>query len=253
MGLSRKAIKLAFHKHGLVYHNQKGWDIPYHLYCWEQANLAFEGGSFADFEWLYDELKRRWQAFRSARSRPWSARRTYNRLRELGDKWRHVTLRSVTDDDVPECWGILRSMVGLKPLKYGPSVVAISKVLHLWNPRLFVIVDNAAMWKRVFSQRRFKEPMLQTRHRVASLVNDADETVSYGACDLLSYIAILRWSADLVRCNPTITECFANHVGRHADDRPTGLPLESYDGAAVEWLLLGLAEMPGARVDLAVR
>jgi hypothetical protein len=234
--------------HALVYNKRPLWRIPDHLKCWGRARLAFEAGSFTDFDWLYGEMKRRWQAFRNARSRPWSARKTFDHLTGLDEQWRRLALRDMTDEMVPGCWRILQSMTRLKPLKYGPSVVAISKFLHFWNPRLFVIVDDAVVWRWVFGHRWLRRMMSGTRRRIGPLIDGSSETVSDGACDLLSYLAIVRWAAEVIESNPTIVDCFARHVARHAEGTPIGVPVERYDAAAVEWLLLGIVEIPPAGI-----
>jgi hypothetical protein len=248
MRLSQQLVEHAFRMHASVYNEQRLWRIPYHLECWGRAKSAFDDHSFPDFEWLYGQLKRRWQAFRNARSTPWSARRTFDHLAGLGQRWRRSALRDMTDADVPGCWRILKSMTGLKPLTYGPSVVAISKFLHFWNPRLFVIVDDAVVWRWVFGHRWLRRLMSGTRRRIATLIDGTSETMSDGACDLLSYLAIVRWSAEVVESNAAIMECFARHVARHAEGTPIDVPLDSYDAAAMEWLLLGLVEIPPAGV-----
>ena len=248
MKLSLELVDQAFRKHGAVYNDQKLWSIPYHLECWSRARSAFESDSFTDFEWLYSELKGRWQALRNALSEPWSAQKTWDHLRGLGDQARRLTLRDMNDAELPGCWRILQSLSGLKPLKYGPSVVAISKFLHFWNPHLFVIVDDAVMWKWVFAHRWVRQPMLEVRDHIATLIDCPSEPVSTGPCDLLSYLAILRWSADVVQQNPAVVEYFARHVRNFADNTPIHVPLESYDAAAMEWLLLGLVEIPPAGI-----
>ena len=235
--------------HKTVYNDQKLWGILYHLQCWERAGSAFDHGSFADFEWLYNELKGHWQVFRNAQPTPWSAKKTFDHLCELGDLCRCMTLRDVTDTDMPRCWQVLQSLADIKPLKYGPSVVAISKFLHFWNPRLFVIVDDAVVWKWVFAHSWLREPMLQTRRHLATIIDGDTEKASNRACDLLSYLAILRWSAEVIQCNPAITEHFAVYVRSYANEIPIGIPLESYDAAAIEWLLLGIVEIPPAGVS----
>src|SRR5258705_10919806 len=70
-------------------------------------------------------------------------------------KTRHLS--SIREDD--SCWllEIFRNLGQMKLNKSGPSVVALSKVLHFWNPRLFVIVDDLIMWKWVFAHSWLKD------------------------------------------------------------------------------------------------
>lgn len=250
MNLARPLIAEAFHMHGRVYNDQKLWNIPYHVECWERAKLAFEGNSVEDFQWVYTELRNRWQAFRGASSTPWSPSRTLEHLQSLDVHWRSITLSDFGDQNIRECWGILESLSEIKPLKYGPSVVAISKVLHFWNPRLFVIVDDAVVWRWVFAHKWLWRPVAQQREHVIKHIGTATATRTYGACDLTSYLAILRWCGEVMRQNPDIGPCFADHVRRFLHDRSTDLPLETYDAAAMEWLLLGIVEVPPAGIEV---
>lgn len=244
MQLTRQIIEAAFQMHGQVYNDQKLWNIPYHVRCWERANAAFDQELPEEFEWIYVELKNHWQAFRNARSTPWTALRTFDQLRSLDHGWRHKPLHEFRDEDLPQCWRILDSMSGIKPLKYGPSVVAISKFLHFWNPRLFVIVDDAVIWKWVFAHRWLWRPVERMRDHIVEQIGQSRVASTYGACDLVSYLAILRWSADVIRLNPDVGPCFDAHLKQHCPDQTICLPLETYEAAAMEWLLLGLVEVP---------
>lgn len=169
-------------------------------------------------------------------------------LTTFDERWRRLGLRELIDEDISGCWRILQSMTGLKPLTYGPSAVAISKFLHFWNPRLFVIVDDAVVWKWVFGHRWLRRLMSETRGRIRPLMGGTWKVVSDGACDLRSYLAIVRWSAEVIADNPAIMDSFAKHVARHAEDKQIDVTVESYDAAAMEWLLLGLVEIPPAGV-----
>lgn len=245
MRLSPTTIDAAFERHGAVYHGRKGWDIPYHIECWDSATAAFQNDSSQEFGRLYTQLKNRWGALRPNPAAAWSADETFDHLRALDQRWRSRSLRELDDGDVARCYEIVESMSEIKRMKYGPSVVAISKFLHIWNLRLFVIVDDAVMWRWVFAHRWIWSQVKETRDRIQAVVGV--ETPIGKACDLLSYVAVLRWSADLIRANPEITARFSRHVRAHA---PTNLPLETYEAVAVEWLLLGLVELPPGGVSL---
>ena len=48
----------------------------------------------------------------------------------------------------------------------------------------------------------------------------------------------------MVRDNPHVPQVFAEHVQSHAARETLPADLERYEAAAVEWLLLGLVELP---------
>lgn len=243
MLISPETIAAAFRKHEDVYNSQKIWSIPYHVECWRRATRAFDGPDFAEFEWIYNELKGRWQVFRGSAAPPWSVRKAFEHLTTMDSPLRGASLRDFSDEMLHDCREIIRSMESMKPLKKGASVVAISKFLHFWNPRLFVIVDDAVVWKWVFRHRWLRDPVLGERDRIGALLNESHDSSSPDACDPLSYLAVLRWSADLIRENQCIPTAFASYVRSHVEE-PQEMPApESLESAAVEWLLLGLVEL----------
>lgn len=242
MRFTTVTIQEAFRLHGEVYHKRKGWDIPYHVECWKRAASAFQTDSLDDFTWLYGEIGRSWSAFRRAVGPCWSAERTFHHLRGLDEQCRDRSLGHLTDADLIGLRDVLNGLAGIKPVKNAPSIVAVSKFLHALNPHLFVIVDDAIMWRFVFRHRWLWELVARERKRISTIVK-LDGKVG-DACDLLSYLAIMRWSAELIRVNPTITSAFAEHVQQHARADEFVSRLHTYEAAAVEWFLLGVVELP---------
>ncbi len=250
MYIDEIAVRKAYRKHGEIYGNG-AWNISYHVQCWRYAKHAFDEPSLAGFERIYEELRRRWQALRNPARTPWTAAETFDRFRALPEAWRHVALSDFDDAGLFPVWNIINEIKDIKPLKGAPSVVAISKFLHFWNPKLFVIVDYEVIWRWVFGHRWLKQPIEQARATIRTLLPNAVCLDAGQACDLLSYLAVIRWSADTIRANPTLRSCFAEHVRQHADDDVVDLPLHEYEAAAIEWLLLGLVHLPPDGVSFA--
>lgn len=251
MQLDQETIRDAFRMHGEIYATAKNWNIPYHIKCWGHARAAFDGPSLHEFEHIYRELKNRWQVFRGANGEPWTPTEAFDRLRSLPSEWRDRRLSQFTDDSLAGCWNIIESIKEIKPMRHAPSVVAVSKFLHFWNPQLFVIVDDAFVWSWVFRHRWLKRPIQEMRERIRALLPEARCQDAAPACDLLSYVAVVRWSADVLRVNPDIVPLFAEHVRAYADTAVIGQPLDAYEAAAMEWLLLGLVELPPQGVTAA--
>lgn len=251
MRFTEEAIRSGFKEHGRIYHDVKGWKIPDHIRWWRQGAVAFEQKRFDEYAKLHKALRGYWQVFRGFTGRPWDARRTFDELSSLDTAYRSRRLSSLEDADVPACSRILDSMRLIKPNRHGPSVVAISKVLHFWNPRLFIVVDDAVMWRWVLAHGWLRRPIKRTHARIASSIGRAGATYPKGACDLHTYLAILRWGADVVRTNPEICPQFVRHVNAHRDNEPLDIPVETYEAAALEWLLLGLTEVPPPGVTIA--
>jgi hypothetical protein len=243
MKLDQETIREAFRMHGEVYAVAKNWDTPYHIKCWGYGRAAFDSASLDDFERLYRELKNRWQVFRRANGEPWTPTEAFERLRSLPSDWRGRRLSQLTDDGLAGCWDIIDSIKDIKPMKSAPSVMAVSKFLHFWNPRLFVIVDDGVVMQWVFRHRWLKRPIEEMRERILTLLPHLHCPNAAPACDLLSYLAVVRWSADVIRANPNIAQLFVEHVQASANGAAIDLPLDTYEAAAMEWLLLGLVEL----------
>jgi len=164
MRLTETSIREAFEQHAERYGSgRRAWDIGYHVDCWETAAEAFGGNSLPAFERLYRELKGRWQAFRGGEQRAWSASRTWAELRDLPQRLNDMLLSQLRLADGAECWEVLQRISEIKRNRDGPSVVAMSKFLHFWNPRLFVIVDRGVMWKYVLAHRWVWRPIDEVR------------------------------------------------------------------------------------------
>jgi hypothetical protein len=252
MKLTDEAVDRALAKHREVYGHARLWEIGYHVQCWDWAHHAFEENSREGFEMLYTELRNRWQVFRSPDFRAPRAEKLRRLLNSLDNDLKAMRLRHLSepeDNDFAALWRTLCACAEIKLNKDGPSVMAVSKFLHFWNPRLFVIVDDAVVWNYVFNHQWLWSEIERTKTELAVPADNA----SYFAGRLGSYLAILAWGGRFLRENPELTSKFATYVVQEAGDKADiarALPLQSYDGAALEWLLLGLVEVPPEGVTL---
>ncbi|MCC6909441.1 MAG: hypothetical protein IT430_15985 [Phycisphaerales bacterium] len=249
MRFTDTAVHQAFKMHHDVYAVQRGWGIDYHVGCWNMAHRAFENSQFEEFKPLYDELRRHWQVFRNSSGPPWTARQTFDHLESQNQQIRKLTLQDLNDDHLNSVWSVIQSMSGIKPTQ-SPTVVAVSKFLHFWNPRLFVIVDDAIMWQRVLSRSWLRASIELEQNCITSLLKDPKCPRNDLWCDLLMYLAVLVWASHLMRRNPEVTRHFAEYVRKCEGVRPIDFPIQTYEAAAVEWLLLGLAEIPPPGIEL---
>jgi hypothetical protein len=249
MQLTHEVVERSYRRHLDLYGPQQVWDVAYHVECWSRAHRAFQQDALSEFEWLYDQLERYWKVFRGARGTRWSARETFGQLAGLDQRYSMLSLSTLVDEDLSGCWQIIRAMSSIKPTKT-PSIVAISKFLHFWNPALFVIVDDAIMWRRVLSRSWIRPSWEQEMRRVSKLLPDPSCPANDLSCDMISYLGVLSWSAKMIRRNPHVTSLFAQYVRGHERVESIDFPLDTYEAAAVEWLLLGLAELPPPGVSV---
>jgi hypothetical protein len=112
-----------------------------------------------------------------------------------------ITLKSLgstqNQQAVVEC---LESMGGLKELRSGKfPIMAVSKTLHFFNPRLFAIYDNDIVLKKVY--RLFKSDWDSCYDKINADVHD--EEIKF-------YLAYLLWGSSMIRsAYPTLMEDFA--------------------------------------------
>jgi hypothetical protein len=234
-------IAAAFEQHRQRYTEK--WPLDHHVELWQLADSAFGKPSADDFQQLYDALAKIWKAMRRATGK-WDAGQAFKNFTVLDDHYAQKKLSELRSEDKVPLWSLIKSVEGLKVNRYSSSVVAISKFLHFWNPRLFVIVDDAVMWNHVFDRWWLWDSFKRTREQI----DDAATVRADVACDLSSYLAVLFWCSRILRENPLIMSEFDKYIG---PDRISALPQSrSYEAAAVEWFLLGVAELPPAGVVL---
>lgn len=243
MKFSDDVVRVALeYRHKRYAEGQRVWSDSYHVDCWEMAAVAFEQGSFSDFQKIYSELSRQWQVFRGGGAH-WDVEQVWDVLQAVDLDLTSMRLSELTQDRVHSCWAAIKRLSPLKTNKSGPSVMAISKFLHFRNPRLFVIVDRAVMWDRVLTHQWLWRPIELQRQQLAQEL-DLPCGKRGEACDLMSYMAVLVWGGQMLRQNPHVGQLFAAGVGNHCPGRVTRLPLATYEAAALEWLLMGLVELP---------
>ncbi len=251
MKLSTATMEAALRQHGEKYGGDQDGGIRYHVRCWTQAHEAFEAGSPEAFEWLYEQLRSRWQVFRSRNWRPSTARRVKRILDGLPAEVRRLRLGELaqpTPAVLSKVWGAITGAAAIKKNSNGPSLVATTKFLHFWNPRLFVIADRAIIWNWAFAHGWLWGQVQRVRDSLGMAVPEPVRKDRLFKSELGDYLAVLVWGACVLRANPGIMQSFAKHVAAHCDSVPAYV--REYEGAALEWLLLGLVELPPAGVTI---
>jgi len=246
MRLSETAIDAAFESHANAYGSERDWSIKGHMECWKRARNAFESGSDDDFSWLYDELRNNWQVFRSRNFVAPTSKKVRRILDSLPESLRNQRLHDFAEPTsamLEELWNALTTAAEIKQNKDGPSLVAVSKFLHFWNPRLFVIADREVVWEWVLGHCWLQEQVEQVRRELEPSLPTAIRKHQYFSTDLMKYLAVLVWGGRVLRDNPSVCGAFATYVERQ-NKGPVDLNLREYEGAALEWLLLGLVELP---------
>jgi hypothetical protein len=239
-------IQAAFAQHLERYGaRQRAWDTPYHISMWQRAQKAFDLRSQADFDYIYEELRRRWQVFRGSRQH-WTSEQAFNALLAGCPELQRRRLAELSPSDVPRLWDMLQSVRNLKQTGNGPSTVAVSKFLHFWNPRLFIIVDDGVIWKWVLAHHWVWEPIQRMREVTDISIFGGCQKHDDVTCDLGTYLAIVAWAGTFVRDHPQLPVCFADYIQRHAGDAQLPTAIAEYEAVAMEWFLLGVVEIPPA-------
>lgn len=250
MQLSEATINKAFERHATRYGAERMWSTPYHVECWARGYRAFVDGSVPDFKWLYRELNSRWQVFRSRNWSPPSAMRALKLMKGLPSKLQRCRLTEIaapSPADCAELWTAVLRAAALKTNQDGPSLVALSKFLHFWNPRLFVIADREVIWNWVFGHNWLWAQVESVKAELEPMKPPLVHGINTGG--LSNYVALLVWAGRVLRSNPTVVQHFADYVSRQCEV-PEQLRLGEFEAAAIEWLLLGLVELPPKGVAL---
>ena len=241
--VSKQTVRLAFNA---FCKRRVGWvdTIALQLEMYEAASGAFRGnGNLAGFGTVYAGLKK-WKVGRAGTLL--SPETILDRYRNLSLELRTKRLSSLTPADWPLVWDALRQLKDIKQTKKGePRVMAVSKFLHFWNPRLFVICDQQEVEGFVFGHHWLRaqlESMAVARH--------VGETVVARESGLGQYLKLMALASEFVRSNPGILPEFARTVRTFARGAAVPPDIETYEATAVEWCLIGLAEMPPEGVSL---
>lgn len=248
---NRRTIPAAETAEALAYFHTEypDWKVAERFHMWDWGQLAFaQDDGFAHFKPLYDRLRGPWHAFRSSKPGPrLSCDETFELLKVMSQTHPRLHTLGLTDlssEDVPELRALWQQTGRIKTNQNGPSLVAMTKFLHFWNPRLFVIVDVQEMQRKGLNPQQVRLPLrrlkaeIETRYGRASRASDPTTESDQ------SYSAILLWSSQLVRDNPSILTHFANYIGMHSNGRrlPDEGRYEDCAGAAAEMFLLGWAQ-----------
>lgn len=176
---------------------EKAWSISESkLGLYRHAATAFAGTTDectrrSSHETVYEHLRRWWGVGRNGTL--WDAATIFGVLTNQGQPCSRsagLTLPSLEDrasqKAVIEC---LESMKWLKQLRSGRyPIMAVSKNLHFFNPRLFVIYDNDIVLKKVY--RVFRSDWNSCYARIG--VDSDDAGIDF-------YLAYLLWGGHMIR------------------------------------------------------
>jgi hypothetical protein len=219
---------------------------------WALGARAFGDPADADAgERLYDLLRRRWLVFRGPPGAAPPAAEVvaiFTRLSGSLPALRSLRLTELERAHLPMVEAALREASRVKANKGGPSLVATTKFLHFWNPRLFVIVDAELIDGYALRHRWLRDDVVAVARAegLTAALDSPFRTRWRG----LPYVHLLFWAAHLHRASPSIRHEFARALGRLSG--VDGLPRDAatFEAAAIEWLLLGLIELPPAGVGV---
>jgi hypothetical protein len=247
MLISDTIAKRAYAEHDRVYGRRPGnnpWSVSDHAALWLLGARAVADGDAASFHALHQTLSRYWRINRGKNQTVLPPAEIHDVLRKVPPKFRAMRLSELGDAHMPALYDTVVRASGIKRSESGPSVMAMSKYLHFLNPGLFVIVDREAVWSFVLKHAYLLEPVDAVRQRLRRILPQADATWVKDGCDLLSYLAILRWSGDIIRDNPRLTGIYLEYLSACCGGKPCPTDAVSFEAAAVEWMLLGLVEIP---------
>ena len=218
------------------------------------AEQAFgDNGEIQHFQTIYEDLSniRLWGVFRGG-GKHWNCEQVHQGLMHLDQGVREICLSEVDDDDWQRIWNCAYAMRDIKQNKSGPSLVAISKILHFWNPRLFVMFDDAVMESYVFRHKWLADELPTEQHVINRCnaqghVQNLDGNTTRRLC---KYAGALMFANEFLQHNQGIREVFAETAHGNAGNAPIPDDIQMYDAVAVEWCLQGLVELQPEGVEI---
>jgi hypothetical protein len=213
------------------------------MQMYQAAARAFRaGGRLDDFQVVYEGL-RKWKLFRAGRVE--AAETVFEWLNAGERHLRQRRLSTLEPHDWEAIWDAIYRMRNVKPNMTGPSLMAISKFLHFWNPRLFVICDQEEVERFVFGHQWLRTQLNGV---------DAGDLVNEGAVAphprLTEYLRVLAFASEFVRANQHILARFAETVRGIIGGADVPADVETYEATAVEWCLIGATEMMPSGVEV---
>ena len=217
----------------------KGWKQQGEMYVAAEQSFA-QGQGVDRFREVYDALKS-WKIGRRGVVK--DPRWVWNRLAGINPELSRRRLSRVRRSD----WGLIIDAVdSMKDVKTGqkPSLMAISKFLHFFNPRLFVICDREVVDEFVFGHqwlRRLRDAVGSRTFEESGI--DVPEWMK-------DYLSLLALASETLRENPGIMRAFADWVKDIPGTETHPRDVTSFEATAIERFLIGLAELPPARAQV---
>ena len=240
--LSEQAIGMAFEA---FCSRRRQWveGLELQMRMYAAAASAFDGdGGLAEFRRVYEGL-RKWKLFRAGRVE--AVEWVFEKLNSCDMGLRQCRLSGLDGHDWPKVWSAIKCLRGVKPNMTGPSLMAISKFLHFWNPRVFVICDQQEVEQFVFGHRWLEGQLGDT----GEVLDAAGVSVRQNP-RLCRYLQVLGFASQFVKANPGILPAFVGTVRAIARGAAVPVDIETYEATAAEWCLVGLAEMPPSGVEV---
>ena len=188
---------------------------------------------------IYQELKRYWLVFRKSPGPYWTSRQVFEALkREFAEfAWEGpITLANFLSSRKTET--LLSRLAKVRDLKpnVGYPVMAVSKFLHFYNPRLFPIYDNEVIWEMVF--RRFKREFRQFCG-MAKLPYDEDFSA-------LFYKNYMCWASSLMAAaHPEFMQDFVDWLDKQPGvKKPLKIDASMLYATAFEFTAIGASQLP---------
>jgi hypothetical protein len=238
--VDERTIQLAFEAFAT---RQTQWvkDLKGQVEMYRAAQGAFGGSrSLPDFNTIYNGLKK-WRLFRAGKVE--SAEVIHGKLLVLPKRLRELPLSQLCRGDWTDLKAAFEGLKDIKKIKAGVSLMAISKLLHFWNPRLFVIDDREEIEGFVFGHQWLYK---QINGAAKSLWGKDAEEPPFG-----QYANVLAFASQFIKGNDRILSEFDEALRKWL--APTALPegIRDYEATAVEWCLIGLAELKpdGVRIE----
>jgi hypothetical protein len=236
--IPKQSVTKAFDDYREFRNGIRGWDKKEDgtLEMYKNAKDAFNNKNPQSFKQVYDALLSKWGVRRGGKLKDSDS--VFDIMsNNLDECLRNRSLSELTPKDWPIIRGSILQMQDVKPLEDGISIMAISKFLHFWNAKLFVICDRTVMEQFVFGHK-----WLMKQRDSMDIGQYPDKTKDKDDKQVSNYLKLLSLSSNLIKSNRSICGEFARTIREISTESQVANDIETYEARAIEWFFIGLAE-----------
>lgn len=230
----------------VLFSKKIGWSIVEKNKMYKNAKKAFKVSSINEksreaFNDLFEALKDHFKIFRNCLKHS-QREEIYEILYEHCNQYsinESISLVNLKEDEVKPICSCIRKLKKIKKLKSEKTpIMAISKFLHFYNPKLFPMYDTTYVNNRLLSIFRDNWKDFITRFNLSNCQKEDSEFKKY-----IQYIYWAHSVFDNIKNPNDIMEYFSKKIEQEIPKEEKKLDFTQYFALAFEFISLGACEL----------